>query len=163
CTLYPGAPVISTNVESESCWQQAIYPVEEPFSVSDGDQCVVAIDAFRNRFCCQLKRCDEDKLLSAAVDSVEDEWEMLPEKCEKSCSTIEKPFNGNEDDEEMDLNEWERASKQTSSGVKCVAVIDSIAANGDMRIITLNTTNSQVNDVAEMEVDDEFLKIKKSD
>ncbi|KHN76213.1 Arginine N-methyltransferase [Toxocara canis] len=73
CSLFPGLPALSSSVEANNCWQQAIYPVEEPFAVVPGDHCILAVDAYRDRLFCEILRYSfgaENTWMDEEVDSL---------------------------------------------------------------------------------------------
>uniref|UniRef100_F1KVV2 Protein arginine N-methyltransferase 10 n=1 Tax=Ascaris suum TaxID=6253 RepID=F1KVV2_ASCSU len=136
CILFPGAPVLSTNVDSNSCWQQAIYPIEEPFVVVCGSQCRIRVDAYRDRLCCEIVR------YSAARenDRMNDEMESGHEEDNRSASE-ERPLRSRSEigvDEPMFCSE-ERCEQNLSW-----------ASDGSKQQINYSDENGQEKDCAKV-------------
>uniref|UniRef100_A0A158Q7Y0 TPR_REGION domain-containing protein n=1 Tax=Elaeophora elaphi TaxID=1147741 RepID=A0A158Q7Y0_9BILA len=55
CVLFPGAPIIDTNPEGGTCWQQALYPLPKAISLHRGAICTLKVKAFKDRLLCALR------------------------------------------------------------------------------------------------------------
>lgn len=87
CELFPGAPSLNTSPESNSCWQQAFFPLPKPVVLHQGGNCTLKVTIHK------------DQLLCALRDVILPENEGNSENAGPSSSTTSKNRTG----EELDI------------------------------------------------------------